>query len=68
MLFVREKYQDSLDWSIVFDNQKLSEQFIEKYKNKISYWGTIFRKQKLSKEFKEKYKNKLKCYERYLAN
>ena len=40
-------------------NQKLSESFIEKYKDKV-YWSYISLYQTLSESFIEKHKNKLK--------
>jgi hypothetical protein len=46
------------DWEFISIDQKLSEKFIEKYKNKID-WGLISMYQKLSQAFIEKYSHKL---------
>ena len=47
-----------INWNWISENQKLSESFIEKYKNKVS-WEEISARQKLSEPFIEKYKNKV---------
>jgi hypothetical protein len=46
------------DWGMICINQKLSEKFIEKYKNKID-WELISIYQNLSQDFIEKYSNKV---------
>ena len=45
-------------WGYISLYQKLSEEFIEKYKDKV-YWGCISEYQKLSEEFRQKHKNKI---------
>jgi len=47
---------DCLDWPSISRISKLSEQFIEKYKNKVN-WDSISCSQKLSEQFIEKYKD-----------
>ena len=49
-----EEYADKLDWSVLFQYQKLSESFIEKHMNRITDgndWYNIFKYQKLSEAF-----------------
>jgi len=50
-------------WGWVSEYQKLSEEFIEKYSNKV-YWFYISRFQKLSEEFIEKHFDKV-CWNVY---
>src|SRR5574344_2076628 len=51
-----------VDWYYISKNQKLSEEFIDKYNDKV-YWGYISQYQKLSEEFIEKHYDKVYwCY------
>ena len=50
-----------VDWYFISIYQKLSEEFIEKYCNKV-YWYYISVHQTLSEEFIEKYKDKVEWY------
>src|SRR5574343_266029 len=45
-----------INWKCISENQKLSEEFIEKYSNKLN-WFCISKYQKLSEEFIDKYKD-----------
>jgi hypothetical protein len=56
------KLFDSIDWYNISKNQKLSEEFIDKY-SKIVSWRDISCCQYLSEEFMEKHQNKISwCY------
>ena len=50
-----------VDWDYISVYQKLSEEFIEKYIDKVDWWY-ISKYQKLSEEFIEKYIDKLNWY------
>lgn len=53
------KFHEYLDWDKIVTSQKLSEQFIEDFQNKVN-WEDIFDYQtSLSPEFKEKWKHKI---------
>ena len=47
-----------VDWDSISEYQKLSEEFIEKYGDKLD-WDCISKYQKLSEEFIDKYSNKV---------
>ena len=52
-----EKFEDRLTWN-AFSHQKLSENFIRKYKDKV-YWCIISEKQNLSKDFIVEFSDKI---------
>ena len=47
-----------VDWFYISGNQKLSEEFIDKYNDRVE-WSCISKYQKLSEDFIEKHKNKI---------
>jgi hypothetical protein len=47
-----------IDWEEISCNQKLSEEFIEKFQNKVD-WDAISIHQKLSEEFIQKFQDKV---------
>ena len=49
---------DYLNWDDISKYQRLTEPFIEKYKDKVNWW-VISKYQKLSESFVEKYKDEL---------
>ena len=53
--FVEDEYTD---WNHISIHETLSEQFIEKYSDKLN-WINIFIHQNLSKKFIEKHKDKI---------
>jgi len=53
-------FTDKFDWATI-SRLKLSEQFIEKYKDKVD-WNRISECQELSEKFIEKYKDKVNWY------
>jgi hypothetical protein len=57
-VYQNAQHENNLNWILLSENQNLSENFIEKYKDKID-WNCISRCQKLSTKFIEKYKDKV---------
>lgn len=49
------------DWNNISSNYKLSEKFIETFKDKVD-WTNISCYQKLSEKFIEKHQNEVNCY------
>ena len=47
-----------IDWNLVSSKQKLSEEFIEKFRDKV-YWGNIPNYQDLSEEFIKRFQDKV---------
>jgi ribosomal protein L24E len=51
-----EEFQDKVNWGMISQYPKLSEEFIEKFQNKV-YWFWISKCQKLSEKFIEKFQD-----------
>jgi hypothetical protein len=47
----------NMDWAYISKTQKLSEEFIENFQDRVD-WGRISKTQKLSEEFIEKFQDK----------
>ncbi len=58
-LITIEKY--IINWNSISRYQKLSEEFIEKFQDKVK-WKVVLRYQELSEEFIEKFQNKVNWY------
>ena len=54
-----EKFQDKVDWANIFVYQKLSENFICDFQDKVGCWYYISKYQKLSKSFIQRYEDYL---------
>ena len=49
---------DNINWKKISQYEKLSEEFIEKFKDKVNFWR-ISQYQKLSEEFIQKFQDKV---------
>ena len=55
---------DNINWKKISQYEKLSEEFIEKFKDKVNFWR-ISQYQKLSEEFIQKFQDKVNWYHIY---